>query len=154
MIQVGDDALLHPLQAMVMTLRPLAPAFACALVVAGCGSRGVTLDDIAKDTSIITGSVSPSAKPKDDTEISDATTIRNVVSALDLDAGAPTLLAWANAETGSRGALSDISEHSESGTRCRRFEATRESFDGIAIYQGESCLASGGIWAMTAFDRL
>lgn len=154
MIQAGDDALLHSLQAMAMTLRRCAPALACALVVAACGSRGVTLDDIAKDTSIITGSVSSSAKPKDDTEISDAATIRNVVSSLDLDAGAPSMLAWANAETGSRGALSAISEHSESGTLCRRFEATRESFDGVALYHGESCLASGGIWAMIAFDRL
>jgi hypothetical protein len=139
---------------MAMTLRRSAPMLACALVLGACGSRGITLDDIAKDTSIITGSVSSSDKPKDDAEISDAVTIRNVVSALDLDAGAPSMLAWANAETGSRGALSSIREHSESGTLCRRFEATRESFDGVALYQGESCLASGGIWAMTAFDRL
>lgn len=154
MMMVGDDALLHPLQAMAMTLRRSAPALACAFLVAACGSRGITLDDIARDTSIITGSVSPSAKPNDATEISDAATIRNVVSALDLDAGPPSILAWANAETGSRGALSEISEHSESGMRCRRFEATRESFDGVALYQGESCLASGGMWAMTTFVRL
>lgn len=146
--------MLHPLQAMAMTARRAIVLATMALCLAACGSRGVTLEDVAKDTSIVTGSVQKTEAPKDATELSDAATIRNVVSALDLEAGAPDALAWANAETGSRGALRQISEHSEQGTRCRRFEATRESFDGIALYQGESCLASGGIWAMTAFDKL
>lgn len=127
---------------------------AVVLLCAACGARGVTLADIAADRSIVTGSVGrDAAAAKDATEISDAATIRNVVSALDLEAGAPDVLAWANAETGSRGALRAISEHTDGGTLCRRFEATRESFDGIAIYEGESCLASGGLWAMTAFDK-
>lgn len=146
--------MLHPLQAMAMTARRAIVLATMALCLAACGSRGVTLDDVAKDTSIVTGSVQKTETPKDATELSDAATIRNVVSALDLDAGAPDALAWANAETGSRGALRQISEYNEQGTRCRRFEATRESFDGIALYQGESCLASGGMWAMTAFDKL
>ena len=146
--------MLHLLQAMAMTARRPFLLAVLALGLAACGSRGVTLDDIARDTSIVTGSVGKTEAPKDATELSDATTIRNVVSSLDLEAGAPAALAWANAETGSRGALRQISEYTDQGTLCRRFEATRESFDGIALYQGESCLASGGMWAMTAFDRL
>ncbi len=146
--------MLHLLQAMAMRARRPVLLATLALILAACGSRGVTLDDIAKDTSIVTGSVEKTETPKDATELSDATTIRNVVSALDLEAGAPDALAWANVETGSRGALRRINEYTDQGTLCRRFEATRESFDGIALYQGESCLASGGMWAMTAFDRL
>ncbi|TIR69061.1 MAG: hypothetical protein E5X15_27415, partial [Mesorhizobium sp.] len=40
------------------------------------------------------------------------------------------------------------------GLTCRRFNATRESFDGVAMYQGELCIADAGGWRMQEFKAL
>jgi hypothetical protein len=63
-------------------------------------------------------------------------------------------IGWANAGTGSRGAIRQIDERQETSRLCRRFLATRESYQGVHLYRGETCLGAARIWTMTAFDRV
>jgi hypothetical protein len=123
--------------------------------LAACGARGVTLEDVAVDRSLVTGSV-PAARPKppDAAIVSDETTIRNAVSSAivaEIDADG---LGWANAQTGSRGTISDVVEAREAGILCRSFTASRESYAGVHMYRGETCLGSASLWAMTAFEAI
>lgn len=127
---------------------------ACVLALSACGARGVSIGMVEADPTIITGSVAASPPPVDEAVQSDAMTLRNVVTSVDVDEIEVEPLAWVNVETGSRGLVRSIEQHEEGGLVCRSFEATRESYDGVAVYTGESCLAPGGMWAMTAFDRL
>jgi hypothetical protein len=122
-------------------------------LASGCAARGITLDRIAADRSIITGSAE-SAAPIDPAATSDETTIRNAVSSADLEGLERNPLGWTNTLTGSRGRVVDISEHREAGRPCRRFRTTRESFDGIGVYRGEVCLLSDDEWTMLSFQRL
>ena len=58
---------------------------------------------------------------------------------------------WANPETGSRGAIMQLAENKTGGQLCRHFTATRESFDGVALFKGETCMVGYGAWRMQAF---
>lgn len=121
-------------------------------LVSACGA-GFSLEKAAPDRALVTSAIAPSAPApaaamKDDEQVSDQATIRNAVSSADLAALSGKPLAWANAATGSRGEISDLSERP--GT-CRAFRATRESFDGVRLFRGETCL-SAGTWRMTRFD--
>lgn len=120
------------------------------LLTAGCTS---TMLGGGKDVdqAIVTSTVAPVPPAPDAEAQSDALTVRNAISSADLStlAGAP--LAWANADTGSRGAISAVTEDSQQGQVCRKFTTTRESFDGISLYQGRACMVAPGTWQMTAF---
>ena len=58
---------------------------------------------------------------------------------------------WANAETGSRGAITALVESKERGVLCREFAVSRESFDGVGLFRGEVCAAGSGTWQMLSF---
>ena len=115
---------------------------AVMLPLCACASGGFSLEKAEVDQTILTGDVSESGAPIADPErLSDEATIRNAVSSADIEGlgGAP--LPWANAGTGSRGAITALAEHKDKGALCRRFTTSRESFDGVALYQGEVCMA-------------
>lgn len=120
-------------------------------LLAGCGARGIGLDDIAVDRSLVTGSVESTASaPADQT--SDQVTMRNAVGSINVEQMGGQPIYWANPETGSRGAITAVDEYSEKGVTCRRFTASRESFRGVALYRGDACLGDGGNWWMRSFD--
>ncbi|MCG6113748.1 MAG: hypothetical protein MEQ84_01000 [Mesorhizobium sp.] len=124
---------------------------------AGCAARGITLDTIAQDRSIITGSTgsAATAHPADETTVADESTIRNAVTSADLESlPVGGELAWNNSRTGSRGRVTEIEEYREAGRPCRRFQTTRESFDGVSLYSGEACLLSGSDWTLLYFRPL
>ncbi len=126
-----------------------------AAPLAACGTRGFSIEDAVPDRSIVTSSVQaqPNQRIADTTSRSDAATIRNAVSSAvvgELDSG----LGWANAETGSRGVIRDVRENKRDGFLCRNFTATREAFDGVSLYRGETCLGTSRLWVMRAFDRV
>lgn len=127
-----------------------------AVPLAGCGARGISIEDAVPDRSIVTGSIpsQPAAQAPSATTRSDEATIRNAVSSAIVDEIGDGGIGWANAETGSRGIISRISEDRRGGFLCRNFTATRESFDGVSLYQGETCLGSSKLWVMQAFDRV
>lgn len=123
------------------------------LPLAGCGARGFSIEDAVPDRSIVTGSISrdaPAATP-DVAATSDEMTIRNAVSSAIVDEVSAEGIGWANAETGSRGAINAITESRDSGYLCRAFTASRESFDGVRLYRGETCLGAARLWVMKSF---
>jgi hypothetical protein len=138
-------------------------SLAAALPLAGCGTRGFSLEDavpgaatLAPDRTLLTHSVSQQqpAISADPAEISDRETIRNAVTSAIVDEVGSDGIGWANAGTGSRGAIRQIDERQETSRLCRRFLATRESYQGVHLYRGETCLGAARIWTMTAFDRV
>jgi len=125
-----------------------------ALPLAACVSSGLDVSKADVDDMTHTGSVATAGQPPDAVRVSDETTIRNAVSAVDPEAAKLQPLAWANADTGSRGDISNLIEQKENGTLCRKFTASRESFDGVALYTGDACKTNGGAWYMRSFQPL
>ncbi|WP_192256700.1 RT0821/Lpp0805 family surface protein [Mesorhizobium silamurunense] len=126
-----------------------------ALPLAACGAGGFSLEKAEVDRSIITSSAPSSpAQPASSDKDSDQTTIGNAVSSADIQELGGQAVPWANAGTGSRGAITELVELKDGGLTCRRFNATRESFDGVALYKGELCMASAGGWRMQEFNAL
>lgn len=123
-------------------------------MLGACGAGGFSLEKAEVDRSLYTSSAPAVAKTFDADKLSDESTIRNAVTSADLEtlAGAP--LPWANAGTGARGQITAISESKATGALCRRFSATREHFDGIMMFQGETCMAGPGAWRMQSFVSL
>jgi hypothetical protein len=104
------------------------------------------------DASILTSSVDASYEAlRNSQSISDQTTIRNAVSSANLDELGSKPLDWANAETRSRGAITNLVETRKKDVLCRAFKTSRESFDGVAVYAGEACLGRDGSWYMRSF---
>lgn len=122
----------------------------CTLLSAACGARGFSIEDAVPDRSIVTGSVRPAPSGS----VSDEVTIRNAVSSAIVDEVGEDGIGWANVSTGSRGAIRTLRETRETGRLCRSFSATRESFEGVHLYRGETCLDSGGQWAMHRFQKV
>ncbi len=122
------------------------------LPVSACGSAG-GLSKADTDPSLVTGSVQREAL-SDSAQTSDANTIRNAISAANLDMSGGVPLPWANRDTGSRGTVNQINESEKDGIVCRKFETSRESFEGISLYQGDVCLGADGQWFMQEFAAL
>jgi hypothetical protein len=120
-------------------------------ILSGCAAGGFGLGKAEVDPSITTGDVG-AVVPANPQQRSDEATIRNAVSSADIEllkTGAP--LPWANADTGSRGAIDSLIEEKRNDTLCRRFTTSRESFDGVAVYQGSACMVAPGTWQMQEF---
>lgn len=132
-------------------------AAALALVVlplAACGAGGFSLEQAEVDRTILTSSTTASASPFDQDRASDEATIRNAVSSADIQELGGKAVPWANSDTGSRGSITELAESEDNGQLCRRFTASRESFDGVALFKGEVCLAGAGAWRMQDFKAL
>ncbi|PSJ62540.1 RT0821/Lpp0805 family surface protein [Kumtagia ephedrae] len=132
----------------------MAVVLLAAAGLSGCAA-GIGLDTVEADRTIVTGNVGNAvAIPDDPDQLSDEATIRNAVSAADVELlkGAP--IPWANAETGSRGAISGLVEEKIAEMPCRRFTTSRERFDGIALYRGEVCMVAPGAWQVKDFAAL
>lgn len=123
-------------------------AILLCLMAGGCSMSALGGGGV--DDSLSTASVTATA-PADPDRNSDEATIRNAVSSADLDTVGAQPLAWANAGTGARGAISRVVETKEAGTVCRKFTTTRERFDGVGLFSGKACMVSPGAWQLTAF---
>lgn len=124
-----------------------------ALLLAGatCGLSacgGGVLAKAEADPTILTSSV---AKSSDPVLAQDQVTIRNVVTAIDAEEMGSRPLPWANTATGSRGTVTALSEYADGPSLCRRYTATRESYDGVNLFRGETCYAPNGGWLSRSF---
>jgi hypothetical protein len=122
------------------------------IALSGCAAGGIGLDKANVDPTITTGDVGIAAASNPE-QRSDEATIRNAVSAADLEllkTGSP--LAWANADTGSRGAIDSLVEEKRGERLCRTFTTSRESFDGVSLYKGQACMVAPGAWQMQEFQ--
>ena len=124
-----------------------------AMLLSACGTKGFSIEN-AVDTSIMTGSTTQQSMPADTVQASDEMTIRNAVSSAIVDEIDDTGIGWANAYTGSRGSILNVRESQDSGSLCRRFTASRESFAGVHLYRGETCFGASRLWTMRAFERV
>ena len=120
-----------------------------SLPLAACGTKGFSIEDAVPDTSLTTGSIPP--RPPGNP---DEATIRDAVSSAIVEEIGEGGIGWANAGTGSRGAIRDVRESRDDGILCRGFVATRESYEGVHLYRGDACLGSGGQWSMRRFQRV
>jgi len=127
---------------------------AAVLPLSACGSGGFDMSKADIDQSAMTGALPTSGKTPDAVRAADETTIRNAVSSANPEQARLQPLAWANSDTGSRGAISSMIEKQEDGLLCRKFTASRESFDGVGLYAGDACKGDGGTWFMRTFKPL
>ena len=118
-----------------------------ASVLSGCAG-GSILEQAEVDASIVTGSVSAGQAGQDP----DAAAIRNAVTSADIEQLGGKAIAWANPATGSRGSIASVTEYREKNVLCRRFTASRESYDGVMLYNGDACLRDNGYWWMRSFS--
>jgi hypothetical protein len=129
----------------------IAFAFVAVAPLAACAG-GVDLGKAGIDDTLTTSAVGGETNQlRDATQTSDEVTIRNAVSSADLDVLGPTGLAWANSDTGSRGAITQLTQYDRKGLLCRKFKASRESFDGVRLYAGDACRAGDGSWRILEF---
>jgi len=130
-----------------------APLLAVPLLLSACAfGGGFSLEKVEVDRTLVTSNVPATGQAGVDFEqLSDEATIRNAVSSADIDSLSGPLQ-WANADTGSRGAISNLVERKDKGRICRKFSASRESYDGVGLYHGEICSAGLGAWRMLAFQ--
>jgi hypothetical protein len=122
-----------------------------AMPLAGCTSMDLFSSSEKVDRSIATGTVP--AKNQSETSLSDETTVRNAVSSADLAKVGASSLPWANTATGSAGVVEAIREDHDQGRTCRAFRTTRHSYEGIAVFAGQTCMTGSGDWMLTAFDK-
>ena len=127
---------------------------AVVLPLAACGAGGFSLEKAEVDRSILTSSTSVPSAPVSSDRDSDQTTIGNAVSSADIEELGGQAVPWANAGTGSRGSITELVELKDTGQTCRRFTASRESFDGVLLFKGELCMAGAGGWHMQDFKAL
>ncbi|HEV7254832.1 MAG TPA: RT0821/Lpp0805 family surface protein [Mesorhizobium sp.] len=128
------------------------PVVLVPLLLAACSSTVDSLGVSGVDTASLTGSAG--LAPQEPEKLSDQATIRDAVSSADLEAAGANPLAWANTETGSRGAITALNERRDGGKLCRSFTTSRESYDGVAMYAGEACKTESGPWRMLDFKPL
>jgi hypothetical protein len=133
-------------------LSPLTGIAALCLIastLSGCVGAGLDLAGSTDvDRTVATGSV---PLVRNDEDNSDAITVRNAVSSADVTKVAGNPIPWANSTSGSAGVISSIAEEQVNGTTCRRFTTTRHSYQGIAKFDGNTCLLGNGEWYLTSF---
>lgn len=122
----------------------------CILPLSGCMSSFDFASDMTVDKAVKTSAVQGAGL--DNT--TDATTVRNAVSSVDLNRNAGSPIPWANTVSGSAGVVNSVSENNDtSGRTCRDFTTTLHSYTGIASYAGQTCVNNDGAWMLTRFDR-
>lgn len=125
-----------------------------AIFLSACGAGGFSLKQAEVDRSLYTSNVPASQTPYDAERVSDEATIRNAVTSADIETLAGSPLSWANADTGARGQVTNIAESKQGGVVCRAFRVSRESFDGVAMFKGETCMVGPGAWKMQDLKQL
>ena len=119
-------------------------------LLSGCAMKDFSMEKAVPDQATVTGSVAP-AQPVDGKGSSDQLTVRNIVSALNFTQWGNKPVPWSNPETGSQGTITAIAEKKDDAGLCREFQTSRESFDGVMIYKGETCMQNGGQWTLKSF---
>lgn len=134
----------------MLPVKPTPLVLLAAILLSGCVVSGGGLEDAADGT--VTNSV-PQTLPAAPLDQSDQNTVRNAVSAADINHADTQAMAWANADTGASGVISDIQERRAGDTICRQFRTSRQRFDGVALYDGEACTKGHGEWTLTRFSE-
>ncbi|MEO1747379.1 MAG: RT0821/Lpp0805 family surface protein [Pseudomonadota bacterium] len=137
-----------------------------SLSLAGCAVSGNVIDDAGFSTGALsmaeptpTIATDPFERREGETlgdndRLLDEDTLRLAVTTLDLNLLPTDGASWANAATGTSGRITDIVERDVAGQKCRAFKATRRSYDGVSLYQGEVCLDPRNGWWTRSLTNL
>jgi hypothetical protein len=121
---------------------------AASLMLAGCAG-GFDLDRFGTDRSLTTGSIGGEVRAPDG-RLSDEAAIRSTIAAWMPGEVPPETVPWVNSNTGSTGAISRVADSAGEGRLCRAFQVSRESFDGVALYDGKACSEEGRAWSVVS----
>lgn len=113
--------------------------------VHGCAGGAQGLADIAPDASLTTASVPT------ETEMTDNERDARLILAQLVDGADATGASWENPATGARGTILDIAEVEHVEASCLAFAVTRESYEGIGVYDGLACQGASGVWDIREF---
>ena len=120
-------------------------------LLSGCAAGGFSIDGAVPDKASITGSVED-AQPDENARASDAGVIRNAVSVVDMGTFDKNGMPWSNPVTGDSGVIVEVvEEHGKKGP-CRRFRASRISYDGVKMFRGKTCADRFGFWTLADFE--
>lgn len=132
-------------------LRRVAPAAGILLLslfgASGCMRSGLNAADLQPDRSLTTGSI---PKPPAATAQTDDGAVKEAVAAAD-PSDAAHGIPWANATTGTVGVISYVEEVQDDARTCRKFETSRHSYEGVALFAGEACREPGQPWTLIGF---
>lgn len=131
-------------RALLILVPPLCLALSGCM---GAGSSAISALSLDRTT---TAAITPMAAESE--IMSDETVIRDLVGELsdeDLSGSRP----WSNALTGSAGVISNFTTLTDGAKTCRLFQTTRNSFDGVALFNGRICRRPDGGWDLVSLDR-
>ncbi|WP_265515824.1 RT0821/Lpp0805 family surface protein [Nitratireductor luteus] len=111
--------------------------FVLIAVLQGCASAPQEV--LAPDTTLITASIQEARPLLSDPLL--AEDAPSIVSALALGSSGK---AWQNGTTGAHGEIVSAFAANETGRSCIAFTTTRESFDGVGLYDGKACEDAAG----------
>lgn len=125
---------------------------ALALSLGGCAGLGLPFgSEMSASTASASGGLKPtlvSARVVDGVDPSDWETIRRTVASAATNTGA-SRLEWNNPDTGSTGAVADLSPAIQRGGHlCRTFSTTVNDQRGIRRYAGDACQRTDGRWQL------
>jgi hypothetical protein len=119
----------------------------CVASLSACMGNGIGLGDAAGVDNVRTGSIPAPPSPA----MVDAAAVQTAVSTADVKDVDGNPIPWANAQSGSAGVISSITEETVGSMVCRRFTTTRHSYQGIAKFDGNTCRTGDGDWTLTSF---
>lgn len=127
-------------------------ALLAVAALSGCVLSGGGLEEAADRTAAnsVASAADAAVAPIDQ---SDQNTVRNAVSAANVQGSETQPMAWANADTGASGTITGIQERRAGNMICRQFRTSRQRFDGVALYNGEACTKGQGEWTLTRFSE-
>ena len=130
-----------------LALRAFARAAALLAVSVSVQACVIGGQKASLDTVLTTGSVPQQAPVFPDENL--ARDGQAILQALSTNPEETAGLPWENPESGARGLITAYS--GEAG--CLAFTTTRESFDGIGLYEGKACRDASGNLRMRAFEQ-
>lgn len=127
---------------------------AAAIVLSGLSLSGCMSDGLDFASGARVDKTRTSSVPGASEQLSDEMTVRNAVSSADIERNGGNPIPWANTASGSAGVIGQVAETRDtSGRTCRDFVTTRHSYQGIANFQGRTCITREGEWLLLNFDR-
>ncbi|WEX07846.1 RT0821/Lpp0805 family surface protein [Chelativorans sp. AA-79] len=134
-----------------LALRALGRAAALFIISVSMQACVIGGKKASLDTVLTTGSVTEPARVFPDKGL--AADGRAILSALSSSPDETAGLSWENPESGARGLITAYSAREEESGDCLAFMTTRESFDGVGLYEGKACKDAAGVLRMRAFEQ-
>jgi surface antigen len=126
---------------------------ACLLLASGLGGCSISRTPALK-TPLEAARMEQPTKA-DGIDSTDTQLITSVVAEAETPGEPPSLrLAWSNPGTGNHGTIMAIERFvGNHGQDCKKFKTTVDNFNGISVYNGETCDVGKGSWVLSGFRR-